>query len=547
MSVGSWAVRMAMPSIALLVCRWGGWPGWTPLLLRGFTLNPTIDFLLLADAPPAPEALLPRNVRNVPLTLDALLARLRSTVGCTLKTLRASGTFASGPSAAKTNDLKPMFGVAFADLLQPYDWWGYLQEDLLVGDLRAFATDALLARTDVICPYLPPLNASGVLMLFRNAPHVTNLWRKSAAARRVLSEPRYLVFDEWWGALARDDNFARVLGREASAGRIRLHLSAARGKWMADDKFYPREAGASVTTNANFVACWAHGKLWSAAGSIPTPCSETGAEASSSSSSSSRSSRSSSSISGGSSDGRGQASSRAEASFARRAEVAVVHFSRLKRRPWLANLKLDANWSAVREADSFALTADALWLPEPACEDNTTWANRYGLGCVGYEAEGHCANGAAVRGHEWALGAPFQWPERACCACGKRRHEREPLRQRERRTLWMSGLLPSSNRLSASRAGVTAHVRALGLRDAAVRCNPKKQKAPCPAIADAPEPPCVRVERGDLTAAHTLGARQCAQSATPREVPKRPKGKEGKFHFQAHSRRNFTITRAPSD
>ena len=89
------------------------------------------------------------------------------------------------------------WGVAFADLLRPFDWWGYLQEDLLVGDLRAFATDELLARSDVVSPYLPPLNASGVLMLFRNSPAVNNVWRKSRAAGRVLSSPKYLVFDEW--------------------------------------------------------------------------------------------------------------------------------------------------------------------------------------------------------------------------------------------------------------------------------------------------------------------------------------------------------------
>lgn len=121
--------------------------------------------------------MLPSNVRHVPLTLAQLLARLRATVGVRLTTLSASGTYGSGVSSAKTNDFKPMFGVAFAELLRPYAWWGYLQEDLLVGDLRAFATEALLASADVLCPYLPPLNASGVLMLYRNTPRVNLIWK----------------------------------------------------------------------------------------------------------------------------------------------------------------------------------------------------------------------------------------------------------------------------------------------------------------------------------------------------------------------------------
>ena len=188
---GNSSSAAVLSSLALLVGRWGGWPGWTPLFLRTLGSNPTIDFLLLSDRRPA--ALLPPNVRHVPLDLEALLARLRRTVGCTLTTLRATGRFASGPSAAKTNDLKPFWGTAFADLLTPYRWWGYLQEDLLVGNIRAFATEALLARSDVITPYLPPLNSSGVLMLFRNIPSVNRLWSLSSAAPRVLSRFTYLL------------------------------------------------------------------------------------------------------------------------------------------------------------------------------------------------------------------------------------------------------------------------------------------------------------------------------------------------------------------
>ena len=88
---------------------------------------------------------------------EALRQRMRATVGLRLSTLSAGGTFGSGVSAAKVNDLKPMWGVVFADMLARYAWWGYLQEDLLLGDLRAFLTPALLATHDVICPYLAPV------------------------------------------------------------------------------------------------------------------------------------------------------------------------------------------------------------------------------------------------------------------------------------------------------------------------------------------------------------------------------------------------------
>ena len=114
--------------------------------------------------------------------------------------------------AAKVNDFKPMWGEAFSDWLAGYDWWGYLQEDVLLGRLAGHCLTAeLLERFDIISPFWYPMNASGVFMLLRNTPRLTALWRRSSDADRVLSDPRYLVFDEWWGNSK--DNFAAVIGR----------------------------------------------------------------------------------------------------------------------------------------------------------------------------------------------------------------------------------------------------------------------------------------------------------------------------------------------
>jgi hypothetical protein len=200
-----------------------------------------------------------------------------------------------------------------------------------------------------------------------------------------------------------------------------------------------------------------------------------------------------------------------------------VHFSRLKRRPWLATLRLDSIASAVRTADTFAVTTTGVFLPEPACDENATWANRYGLSCAGYEAEGHCADGKALPGHSWALGAAFGQPERACCACGKL-PERRARRGGSVRHWWLSGLLDPDDRISVSSAELWGHVRALGERDAALRCegaravcaqrpqscNLRRERTPCLAVGEQPELPCVHVERGSPTAADTLGARPCA-------------------------------------
>ena len=88
----STAAASHTPTLALLVGRWGAWPGWTPLLLRTCAANPTVDFMLLSDVSPVPEGeQLPPNVRHVYFTLDMLLTRMRACCGCTLRTHPAGG------------------------------------------------------------------------------------------------------------------------------------------------------------------------------------------------------------------------------------------------------------------------------------------------------------------------------------------------------------------------------------------------------------------------------------------------------------------------
>ena len=147
--------------IAMLVARWGGWPGWMPLFVHTLGANRgLVDFHLLSDVPP--HGPLPPNVFFHSWTIAQLLERLRRTVGCTLTDISTQGTSGNRKmSTAKVNDLKPTFGEAFqADLLRPYAWWGWMQEDVLVGDLASCITPHILRSHDLITPFQPPWHSS---------------------------------------------------------------------------------------------------------------------------------------------------------------------------------------------------------------------------------------------------------------------------------------------------------------------------------------------------------------------------------------------------
>ena len=53
------------------------------------------------------------------------------------------------------------------------------------------------------------------------------------------------------------------------------------------------------------------------------------------------------------------------------------------------------------------------------CADDVDWDNHSGRKCADYSREGWCRGGKLVASYSWTGGAQFNYPERACCACGK--------------------------------------------------------------------------------------------------------------------------------
>ena len=240
-------------------------------------------------------------------------------------------------SSAKVNDFKPTFGEAFArDLLAPYAWWGWLQEDVLLGNLSACLTPEVLESHDVVTPTFWPWNSSGVFMLWRNVRHVNRLWRRSANASLVLASPRYFVFDEWWGA-SDLDHIGRVIGREVERGAIRLlRAPRFRERWsdvaLFGDDLYLQ--------TAPLFACWNRG-------SVHQNRPDTGGEAYDEMPCLGM---------------RGGVEQRGKAAAA----VCVLHLIVLKRAAPIAQLPVplpEEAERALQRATQFAMTRDGLWLP----------------------------------------------------------------------------------------------------------------------------------------------------------------------------------------
>jgi hypothetical protein len=105
------------------------------------------------------------------------------------------------PSAPyKLCDFKPAYGHLFEEFLTGWDYWGYIDLDVIYGDIRRFLSLARLEAYDVFTARKEYL--VGHFTLFRNTPRITRLYQQSADYRSTLLNRGMLSFSEcgrqWW-------------------------------------------------------------------------------------------------------------------------------------------------------------------------------------------------------------------------------------------------------------------------------------------------------------------------------------------------------------
>ena len=119
--------------------------------------NSTIDFYVFTDDISAESK---RNITVIQSSFDEFKTKLQQQFSFTI----------ACKAPYKLCDYKPLYGVAFKELFEDYEWWGYCDIDLLLGDLRKFFTDECLNNCDR-CQLL------GHLCIYRNCDRINTLWR----------------------------------------------------------------------------------------------------------------------------------------------------------------------------------------------------------------------------------------------------------------------------------------------------------------------------------------------------------------------------------
>lgn len=167
-----------------IVCVYfGNVPNYYELWLKSVHYNKDYDFVLVTDSiVPYSEGNL--TVINMDLTSFEKLARKRLSMKVNIA------------YAYKLCDFKPVYGIILSDYLKDYEYWGYCDLDIILGDLNAFITLEMLEKYDKIFPL-------GHFALYRNTPEVNQRYKLKGSTfgdyDEVFIKNKIYVFDEGYG------------------------------------------------------------------------------------------------------------------------------------------------------------------------------------------------------------------------------------------------------------------------------------------------------------------------------------------------------------
>jgi len=168
--------------IVFIIPYFGSFPSYFKYFLETCYHNEFIDFLIFTDNKmPAIDS---ANVRVHSMSMSEFnkLASSKCGFGINIK------------SGYKLCDFKPSYGHLFEDYIKEYDYWGFCDMDLILGDLSKVLTDKYLSSWDIISAHDKYL--SGPFSLFRNNHYINRLYLKSKDIERVFTTDKVMLFDE---------------------------------------------------------------------------------------------------------------------------------------------------------------------------------------------------------------------------------------------------------------------------------------------------------------------------------------------------------------
>lgn len=149
-----------MRKIAIIIPYFGKLPHNMNTFLITCKFNEKIDWYIFTDHSTS-NFLKVENVHFIRSTFKEVKQRIKSVVGNRKIVLN---------KPYKLCDYRPLYGLAFQDILHNYDYWGYSDLDVVYGDLWKFIKKGIKEKVDKIGEY-------GHFMLFRNDSEINQRYK----------------------------------------------------------------------------------------------------------------------------------------------------------------------------------------------------------------------------------------------------------------------------------------------------------------------------------------------------------------------------------
>lgn len=199
-----------MNKVALISLYFGKFPANFGLWLKSAACNADIDFFLYGDCDVSAYLPLPPNVKHFFYTFEEMKAKIQGKFDFTIELSKPY----------KLCDYKPIYGFLFEDDLIGYDYWGHIDLDTILGDLRAYFPKE---------PY-EKIYQFGHLTMYKNTPVNNRRFMAEVGQdyRKTFTTSFITVFDELPGMKKKYDllGIPQYSGHDfADVARRRLHFT----------------------------------------------------------------------------------------------------------------------------------------------------------------------------------------------------------------------------------------------------------------------------------------------------------------------------------
>lgn len=194
---------------------------WLPLFVKSACVS-GVDYIIVGD-PRLPFDLCP-NVKHIHISYEELTHFISEEL------FEGRSLWMRDAELYKVIDVKPLLGYLYRNEVAGYQFWGHVDNDMLMGNVMNFLTP-LLDSHDIITGLRKGDNGKDIMStwgpftVYRNIPKITELFRHTPDLYYIFNNHSAFFFDEWGGSSGDywDYSMTKIINDKQEELGLRIH------------------------------------------------------------------------------------------------------------------------------------------------------------------------------------------------------------------------------------------------------------------------------------------------------------------------------------